>query len=534
MSISLRRPKLVYTIVVVLIIGSATTATNLFRLQNHKKINIEMHFDNLVSNFEKIRKLNNENVDVTDKAIPVVKANAYNFGAYDITKTFLSMKEPQTKFFVFSLEEGIELRKFFPSIERIFVIMGALDDDAELFKKYNLTPVVNSFYQLEVCKKHNIKDIVLQFNTGMNRNGFEVKELRKVKQICDSEKFNVLMVMSHFACSDNIASEVNTYQINEYRKVAEVFNDKKIIKSFPATFGILNFNTINGLVNSFRPGRLYYGFLPKEGYNKNLFSVYVYLSKDKEGNIILPFGKEDGIDYGEQAYILVENNKVYVKQVDSHKVILDTNDKALVGKKVYLIKNGMGYDEFKEQSKQDLLTFFGKIFKNCDKNKNLCNINATRQRAEKDNNFAPKAIFKKDEKGRYTQYTTTLFEKREVGADGIVGYDATRAVKKGDKLGVIFNGHMDGFYQPMSNKHVFVYVENKNKQLIPCEFYGLISSDQAVIKIPDDEFDDIEYGAKVVVFDKNHPITLFEQVTGVSRDELFYGLDKTYRIAEQN
>ena len=146
MSISLRRPKLVYTIVIVLVIGFSVT-TNLFKLQNHKKINIEMHFDNLVSNFEKIRKLNNEDVHVVDKVIPVVKANAYDFGVYDITKTFLSMKEPQTKFFVFSAEEGIELRKFFPSIERIFVIMGALDDDAEMFKKYNLTPVVNSFYQ---------------------------------------------------------------------------------------------------------------------------------------------------------------------------------------------------------------------------------------------------------------------------------------------------------------------------------------------------------------------------------------------------
>lgn len=524
----------VFIIVISIVCLYFFSKKNLSGSNVNAKINIEMHFDNLVSNFEKIRKLNNEDVDVTDKVIPVVKANAYNFGTYDITKTFLSMKEPQTKFFVFSAEEGIELRKLFPSIERIFVIMGALDADAEMFKKYNLTPVVNSFYQLEVCKKHNIKDIVLQFNTGMNRNGFETKELKKVKQICDSEKFNVLMVMSHFACSDNIASEVNAYQINEYRKVARVFNDKKIIKSFPATFGILNFNTINGLVNSFRPGRLYYGFLPKEGYNKNLFSVYAYLSKDKEGNIILPFGKEDGVDYGEQAYIVVENKKIYVKQLDAHKVILDTNDKALVGKKVYLLKDGMGYDEFQEQSKRDLLTFFGKIFKNCDKNKDLCNVNAVRQRAEKDINFVPKAIFKKDTKGQYTQYTTTLFEKREVSADGIVGYDATRAVKKGDKLGVIFNGHMDGFYQPMSNKHVFVYVENKNKQLIPCEFYGLISSDQAVIKIPDDEFDNIEYGAKVVVFDKDHPIELFEKATGVSRDELFYGLDKTYRIAEQN
>ena len=302
----------------------------------HKKINIEMHFDNLVSNFEKIRKLNNEDVDVTDKVIPVVKANAYNFGTYDITKTFLSMKEPQTKFFVFSAEEGIELRKFFPSIERIFVIMGALENDAELFKKYNLTPVVNSFYQLEVCKKHNIKDIVLQFNTGMNRNGFEIKELEKVKQICDSEKFNVLMVMSHFACSNEEDSEVNTHQINEYKKIVAVFNDKKIIRSFPATFGILNFGTINGLVNSFRPGRLLYGFLPERGYDKNLFSIYVYLDVDEEGNVILPFGKDDGLYYGEGGYIVVDGEKIYVKSVESHKIVFDKKNNSMRKKNIFI------------------------------------------------------------------------------------------------------------------------------------------------------------------------------------------------------
>ena len=504
--------------------------------EEKSKINIEMRLDNLVYNIKKIRESNTEDVPVVDKVIPVVKSNAYNFGVYDVVKTFLSMKkDPQTKFFVFSTDEGIELRKFFPQIERIYVIMGPIENDVELFKKYNLTPVVNSYYQLEICKKHNIKDIVLQFNTGMNRNGFEIKELKKLKSICDNEKFNVLMVMSHFACSDEEDSEVNTHQINEYKKIVEVFNDKKIIRSFPATFGILNFGTINGLVNSFRPGRLLYGFLPERGYDKNLFSIYVYLDVDEEGNVILPFGKDDGLYYGEGGYIVVDGEKIYVKSVESHKIVFDKKNKSLAGKKVYLLKDGMGYADGSEQVKRPFSFFFGRLFRSCDENKNLCKIKSSvsRERAKKDINLTPKSIFRTNEQNEYTKYETILFEKRVVNEDGIVGYNATKAVKKGEKLGVIFGGHADGFSQPMSNKGIFVYVENKYKKLIPCEFYGLISTDQITVKIPDEEFDNIEYGARVIVFDEKHSVKPFEEATGMSGKDLFFGLNKTYRVDKQ-
>ena len=100
-------------------------------------------------------------------------------------------------------------------------------------------------------------------------------------------------------------------------------------------------------------------------------------------------------------------------------------------------------------------------------------------------------------------------------------------------MGVIFGGYIDGFSIPMSNKGIFVYVENKYKKLVPCEIYGSISLDQTIIKIPNEEFDNIEYGARVIVFDEKHPFTVFEKATGISVKDLFFGLDKTYRVSKR-
>ena len=54
--------------------------------------------------------------------------------------------------------------------------------------------------------------------------------------------------------------------------------------------------------------------------------------------------------------------------------------------------------------------------------------------------------------------------------------------------------------------------------------------DQTIIKINEKDYKDIKIGAKVIIFDKEHPIEQFEKATGKSRTELFFYLDKTNRI----
>ena len=54
--------------------------------------------------------------------------------------------------------------------------------------------------------------------------------------------------------------------------------------------------------------------------------------------------------------------------------------------------------------------------------------------------------------------------------------------------------------------------------------------DQIVIKLTDDDFDNIDIGNKVIIFDTEHSIDSFEQNVKKSKKELFYYLGKSSRI----
>ena len=56
--------------------------------------------------------------------------------------------------------------------------------------------------------------------------------------------------------------------------------------------------------------------------------------------------------------------------------------------------------------------------------------------------------------------------------------------------------------------------------------------DQTIIKIPKNEFDNINIGNKVVVFDNEHPVERFEKATSISKKELFFMCDKSKRIKQ--
>jgi alanine racemase len=51
--------------------------------------------------------------------------------------------------------------------------------------------------------------------------------------------------------------------------------------------------------------------------------------------------------------------------------------------------------------------------------------------------------------------------------------------------------------------------------------------DQTIIKIKDN---DIKVGARVILYDKDHPKQRFVDKLGISADELFFCADKSYRV----
>jgi alanine racemase len=459
---------------------------------------INIDFEKLKNNFEKVRKITGYGQNV----IPVVKANAYYFGAEKIIKALLSLSEPQKKYFVYSVDEGIRLRKIFDNIE-IYVFSSLFPQENELFKKYNLIPVINNFEQL---KLYPYRDIILQFNTGMNRNGIELNQIDAVNQYIRQNNFNVIMVLSHLCCSDEKNNPINKIQFNNFKKVTDVFSDEGTLRGIMATHGIKNFTSYLNLYNTCRIGKYLY-----DGDGDEIAYSVTCEIRGENDIIFLPVGINDGLmsDYEKNGYFILNSNKIKIKYVLDDKTILDTNDKDIIGKKAIIFDKN--FKNFKE--------FCGMIV--FDESISRLSTDQVSEVTE------GQKISIRKKNGEVVAYYSQILETREVAEDGIIGYGATVNTKKGDRLAVFCGGYLDGISRIISDKNCFVYVENDDGEYIPCEIYGRISMDQTIIKIPNDK---INIGARVIVFDEEHPKTTFEIKTGKTANELFYLADKSLKV----
>ncbi|MDD2839627.1 MAG: alanine racemase [Rickettsiales bacterium] len=473
-----------------------------------EKLDIELNYKNLVHNFELLRNITGYKNDT----IPVVKADAYNIGVNNVVKTLLNIKEPQKKYCVFSIDEGISLRTNFSQLEEIFILGGILKGEEKYFKKYKLIPVVNSFNQLKFCQKNNIDIVALQFNTGLNRNGIQLKEIKKVRDFVNKNKIKVVMIVSHFACADDKENLVNQKQIINFEKVTKYFPEKNILKSISASDGTVNFE-LGDLCNACRIGLALYGYYKSF---KPICAIYSKVEFDGE-NLFMSVGINNGLmsEY-KNGYVFINNNKIKIKSISDDKTIIDTNDKNLINKKVEILGDNISMIELEKMCNSNIRDIVARLISNThNKQENVENI------------YRATATIKNNE---FINFNSTIIEKRTVEKDGIIGYGAIESVKKSDKLATFVGGYLDGLPRCISGKKCFVYVEKNDGKYAKCEIFGRVSMDQAIIKIKDEDYKHIKIGARVIIFDKSHPIGQFENATGKKRNELFFYLDKSSRV----
>jgi alanine racemase len=135
----------------------------------------------------------------------VVKANAYGLGVHAVAPALWDTGA--RTFFVALPEEGVELRTILPEAD-IHVLVGLLPNSEQTYLDHNLTPVLNSFDQIERWQNRGPCD--LHIDTGMTRLGIPLNRLEDVPAM----EFDI--VMSHFACADEVDHPLNTKQINDF------------------------------------------------------------------------------------------------------------------------------------------------------------------------------------------------------------------------------------------------------------------------------------------------------------------------------
>lgn len=185
----------------------------------------------------------------------VLKADAYGLGATTIGKA-LSRAGCRT-FFVVTVEEGIELRAAVADA-RIVVLAGLWKGWERQIVEANLIPALSSAEQMSTFRAMGRQHpFVLNFDTGMNRLGFDTDEAPGLGLMTEKPS----IVMSHLACADDRSHPLNARQRESFQRIRSAFEG--IDSSLASSGAIFLGPDYHG--NLTRPGIALYGGEPISG-----------------------------------------------------------------------------------------------------------------------------------------------------------------------------------------------------------------------------------------------------------------------------
>ncbi|EBA15282.1 alanine racemase [Roseobacter sp. SK209-2-6] len=188
---------------------------------------LTINLDALVANWRNLNAMTN------CETAAVVKANGYGLDAGRVAKALA--QAGARNFFVAAAEEGVALRRALGAGPGISVFSGHMDGDTRLLKDFQLTPMLNSLEQMlrhfESLPGHAFG---VQLDSGMNRLGMEPAEWAAVGEIALGQ--SPVLLMSHLACADEPAHEMNAKQLKTFR---EMTSGIEVPRSLAATGGIL-------------------------------------------------------------------------------------------------------------------------------------------------------------------------------------------------------------------------------------------------------------------------------------------------------
>jgi alanine racemase len=179
------------------------------------------------------------------KIIAVVKAYAYGLGDIEISKHL--EKLGVHAFWVADFEEGVQLRK--EGITRPIIVANPGFKSIDTIIEYQLEPVIYNDRLLDLYANHKKSiSIHLKFNTGMNRYGFEQKDLDSViEKIKTNTHLKVESICSHLSSSNDQSKDKSSKQqfktFNAIRHSLENTLDKEIPSHIMNSNGAIRFNT---------------------------------------------------------------------------------------------------------------------------------------------------------------------------------------------------------------------------------------------------------------------------------------------------
>lgn len=214
----------------------------------------------------------------------VIKGNAYGHGVEVIVPALENLGI--NHFSVYSSSEAKEALKARKK-DSVIMIMGFIYDlDFEWVIDNKIEFYIADLYHLnkaiKIAEALNKKAIIhLDIETGMNRTGLSLKDLKKVILIIKSNKKYLIVkgVTSHFAGAESIANHTRIKkQFSIFKKRVKFLKENGInpqIRHIASSAGTINYPETR--LDLVRTGILVYGYWP----TKETFIHYVHRRKDK-------------------------------------------------------------------------------------------------------------------------------------------------------------------------------------------------------------------------------------------------------------
>jgi alanine racemase len=231
--------------------------------------------------------------------IPVIKANAYGHGIFQIA-SFFENNLNVTKLGVARVNEGVCLRK--KGIKSSIIILGGFfKGEIDLIIKYDLEPSIFSFEETNLLnylaykhKKHI--DVHLKINTGMNRLGIRPEQTQSfLTNLGDMNNLKLKSIYTHlsFADSEKDGERLTSMQIKKFMPIKNISGgvimhaaNSAAIAKFPFTY-----------FDAVRPGIMLYGSYADKNIKKHLYVKPVMTLKSRIINLLW-LKKGDRVSYG--------------------------------------------------------------------------------------------------------------------------------------------------------------------------------------------------------------------------------------------
>lgn len=207
----------------------------------------------------------------SQKAYAVIKADAYGHGLLPVAQALVDTDSLADGLAVACMDEALQLRH--NGIKSPILVLEGAFDKAEWLAavEHDIEMVVHHQSQLDILvTEPQFKQLILwlKVDTGMNRLGFRLTESASAFDQCCLAGLNIKVLMSHFACSDDLEKDKT---LTQFQALADILQQQK--STWPEL--ILSTNNSSAVIawpgvcdNISRPGVMLYGSSPFIDENK--------------------------------------------------------------------------------------------------------------------------------------------------------------------------------------------------------------------------------------------------------------------------